>query len=80
MKAAADKGELAWSTVALSVDRDLLNDKKKQLYGSQVNIENGKVDLLPVEDEAHLDERRAKVGLEPIAEYKANILKLYEPH
>lgn len=70
MKAAAQKGELPWSTVALSIDRDLLNDGKKQLYGSQL-IKNaaGKLELRPVEDESRLDERRASVGLEPIAAY-----------
>lgn len=70
MKAAAKKGELPWSAVALSIDRDLLNDGKKQLYGSQL-IQNaaGKMVLRPVEDESRLDERRASVGLEPIAAY-----------
>ena len=77
MKAAAELGELEWATVALSIDRDLMYDCKKQLYGSQVQTTDGKVELYPVEDEAHLDERRAKIGLGPIAEYKAGIAKLY---
>ncbi|NHZ90374.1 hypothetical protein F2P45_15305 [Massilia sp. CCM 8733] len=70
MKKAAQDGELPWSTVALSIDRDLLNDYKKQLYGSQLVINKaGKPELRPVEDESRLDERRASVGLEPIADY-----------
>jgi hypothetical protein len=70
MKKAADKGELPWSTVALSIDRDLLNDGKKQLYGSQLIMNDaGKLELRPVEDESQLDQRRASVGLEPIASY-----------
>jgi hypothetical protein len=80
MKAAADRGELPWSTVALSIDRDLMHDGKKQLYGSQVYSGTAReVVLYPVEDEAHLDERRANVGLGPIAEYKAELLKFYQP-
>jgi hypothetical protein len=80
MKAAADRGELPWSTVALSIDRDLVHDGKKQLYGSQVDSGTAReIVLYPVEDEAHLDERRAKVGLGTIAEYKAELLKLYQP-
>nr|WP_308627490.1 DUF6624 domain-containing protein [Massilia genomosp. 1] len=70
MKKAARDGELPWSTVALSIDRDLLNDYKKQLYGSQLFMnEAGKPELSPVEDESRLDERRASIGLEPIAAY-----------
>jgi phosphotransferase system HPr-like phosphotransfer protein len=70
MRKAAQEGELPWSTVALSIDRDLLNDGKKQLYGSQlIRDDAGKLVLRPVEDESRLDERRAKVGLEPIAAY-----------
>ncbi|NHZ95398.1 DUF6624 domain-containing protein [Massilia sp. CCM 8734] len=70
MKKAAQDDELPWSTVALSIDRDLLNDYKKQLYGSQLFINKaGKPELSPVEDESRLDERRASIGLEPIAAY-----------
>lgn len=79
MKAAAERGDLPWANVALSIDRDLMNDNKKQRYGSQVQSDDGIVVLYPVEDEAHLDERRAKIDLPPIAEYKATLLKLYHP-
>ena len=79
LKAEAERGGLAWPTVALSIDRVLIAEGKKQLYGSQAEIKDGKVELQPVEDEPHLDERRAQVGLEPIAEYKAQLLKFYTP-
>lgn len=70
MKKAAQDGELPWSSVALSIDRDLVYDGKKQLYGSQLVRNNaGKLAPGPVEDESRLDERRASVGLEPIADY-----------
>ncbi|MCE3604517.1 carboxypeptidase-like regulatory domain-containing protein [Massilia sp. P8910] len=70
MKKAAQDGELPWSTVALSIDRDLVNDGKKQRYGSQlIRDDAGKLTLHPVEDESELDQRRASVGLEPIAVY-----------
>jgi len=79
LKAEAERDGLAWSTVALSIDRVLIVEGKKQRYGSQAEIKDGKVELQPVEDEAHLDERRAQIGLGPIAEYKAQLLKLYTP-
>lgn len=74
MVAAADRGELPWAVVALSVDRDLMYDGKPQRYGSQFRRSpDGRLEMYMVEDEAHLDERRAKVGLGPIAEYRAEL-------
>lgn len=75
MKASAERGQMPQWAFALSVDRDLMYDGKPQRYGSQFQTAaDGKNHMYPVEDEAHLDERRAKVGLEPIAEYKASLL------
>jgi hypothetical protein len=80
MRQAAERNELAWSTVALSIDRDLVYDGKKQLYGSQFQEgKNGSYEMYPVEDESNLDVRRMKVGLGPIALYKAHMLELYKP-
>lgn len=79
LKAAADRGEIAWSSLALMIDRDLTDRKKPQLYGSQATLADGKMTLLPVRDEAHLDERRAQVGLGPEADYLAQLQKLYLP-
>lgn len=67
MKQAAERKELSWSTVALSIDRDLVHDGKRQLYGSQF--------MHPIEDEANLDARRRQVGLGPYAAYKALMLE-----
>ena len=70
MKAAAEQGELAPSQLALSIDRDLMNDDKPQVYGSQLRWEAGtKLMLHPIEDREHVDERRAAMGLEPLAQY-----------
>lgn len=71
MRAAAAKGELAGSSLALLEDRVLVGQGKPQLYGSQLqtNAATNKYELFPIEDEAHVDERRATVGLGPLAEY-----------
>ena len=79
LKAAADRGEIAWAMLALMIDRDLTDRKKPQIYGSQATVADGKVTLLPVQDEAHLDERRARVGLGPEADYLAQMQKLFFP-
>lgn len=80
MKAAAERGELDGGVVALSIDRDLMYDGKKQLYGSQFR-KDGKGGWVPdpIEDEAHVDERRAALGLDPLAQYAARINRMYAP-
>jgi hypothetical protein len=40
-------------------------------------VKNGHFVLFDVQDEAHLDARRAQVGLGPISDYKALIEKDY---
>jgi len=79
LRAAAERGELAWSSLALMIDRDLVHRHQPQVYGSQGRIVDGRFVLDAVQDEAHLDERRATIGLGPIAEYKALIEKDYQP-
>ena len=77
LKAAADRGEVGRSVLALTIDRDLVNHHKPQIYGSQGHVEDGHFVLFDVEDAEHLDERRGEVGLGPIADYKALIEKDY---
>ncbi len=70
MKAAWRKGEIAPRQLALSIDRDLMNDEKPQIYGSQLRGDiGGKMALYPIEDREHVDERRAAMGMEPLAQY-----------
>lgn len=70
MKAAAEKGEMAPRSLALSIDRDLMNDGKPQLYGSQLRGDiGGKMALYPIADREQVDERRAAMGMEPLAQY-----------
>jgi hypothetical protein len=57
--------------LALLQDRVLMRRGKKQIYGSQVvpDKNTGAMMIYPIEDEAHVNERRAKAGLEPIEQY-----------
>jgi hypothetical protein len=57
-------GDLAYLT-----DRVLLAEGKKQVYGTQFTLENGKCKPRPLEDEANVDKRRKEVGLGPLADY-----------
>jgi hypothetical protein len=55
--------------LAYLTDRVLLNEGKKQLYGTMLRKENGKFVPKPIEDEANVEKRRADLGLQPLAEY-----------
>jgi hypothetical protein len=47
----------------------LLAEGKKQLYGTQFTIANGRLEPRPLEDAANVDKLRKEVGLPPLAEY-----------
>jgi TonB family protein len=70
LTAAADKKELAWSSLALLIDRLKTHRGEPQVYGSQFG---GRADghylLQPIEDEPNVNVRRAKIGLPPLEEY-----------
>jgi hypothetical protein len=67
MRAAVDAGDADAGELAYLTDRVLVAQGKPQLYGTQFGVSGPQ----PIEDEAHLDERRAAVGLEPFADYAA---------
>jgi hypothetical protein len=70
LKEAYKAGDADGQWVALMTDRVLvLKDKKKQLYGTQLMPEDGKLVPQPIEDEANVDARRKELGLPPLADY-----------
>lgn len=81
MRAAAAKGEMAKQNLALVEDRILTFQDKPQLYGSQLRASQatGKMEFFPIADEAHVDERRASMSLEPLADYAKNFGFDYRP-
>lgn len=63
-------GDARGADLALLTDRMLMFQGKKQRYGSQLKASpGGPPELWPIEDEAHVDERRRAVGLQPLADY-----------
>lgn len=63
--------------VALLADRTRQHEGKLQLYGTQLSMKGGKWTLDPIEDEAQVDERRAALGMMPLAEYVAMVKEVY---
>ncbi len=71
MREAVKNGNANASSLALLEDRVALGQGKKQVYGSQIGFDKiaQKFYVLPLDDPDHVDERRAAVGLSPLAEY-----------
>lgn len=71
LRDAVSRGDARGADLALMEDRVLLRKGKRQIYGSQIGFDQatGQRYLSPVEDPDGLDERRASVGLGPIADY-----------
>ena len=76
-------GNLSGPNYALFTDRVLVDDGKPQVYGSRARPfdqwEAGEPVLYPIEDEANVDNRRAEVGLSPLAEYRKFLKQMYRP-
>ncbi|MBC7369758.1 MAG: hypothetical protein H7343_23565 [Undibacterium sp.] len=69
-RAAALAQEMNGSHLALLEDRILVRENKNQIYGSQVHRnEAGDFEAHPIEDAAHVDQRRAALGMSPLAQY-----------
>jgi len=76
------QGEVSKPSYALLKDRVRCHRGEKQIYGTQYSMKQ--IDgvmhfgpLTPIEDPAHLDERRKEMGLEPHEQYVAALKKLY---
>lgn len=73
-------GEVSGKSIAYLTDRVLVGDKQPQKYGTQLGPN---FVPLAIADQEHVDQRRAKLGLEPLAAYieyaKTEYAKLAAP-
>ena len=78
---AVQRHELRADMGAMLEDRVLMHRGEKQRYGTQLrrNAATGRNELWPIDDEAHVDQRRAAVGLPPLAAYLASFGIEYTP-
>lgn len=74
MKEAVAKGNASSGSLALLIDRIEIREGRKQIYGSQIGInQNNKTNyVLPLIDPDNVDKRRTEVGLGPISDYVKN--------
>ena len=77
LRQAAARHQAPGEWVALLADRLAVARGQPQEYGTQAKIENDRVTFRPIADSAHVDQRRAKLGLMPLAEYKRLLDSMY---
>lgn len=63
--------------VALLDDRIAVAEGRPQKYGSQFHFENGRLVPSSIDDQAHLDQRRAQMGLPPFNDYQCALQQMY---
>jgi len=63
--------------VALLTDRVLIAQGKKQIYGTQADVSEGKVVFSPIEDETNVDKRREEMKMPPLDFYLKIMEKMY---
>lgn len=83
VKKAYQQGSLRGQDYALLLDRVLMREGKPQIYGTQARRfsewKGHEPVLMPIEDEANVDKRRASIGLSPLAQYKKMLREAYFP-
>jgi len=81
LQSAVRRGQAKPSDLAYLTDRILRGEGKPQIYGTQGATNAQGIFVPPLtEDPAHVDQRRASVGLPPLAEYLKTLQQMYHPH
>lgn len=73
-------GEVRGADVAMLADRVAVHRGQPQRYGTQAKLLDGRLVLDPIADSAHVDERRAALGMPPLAEYVRVLDSMYTAH
>ena len=77
LRAAVADGQASLGNLAYLEDRVAVANGEPQTYGTQVGCQpNGPVPATPIEDEAGLEERRKEAGLDPYADYVAEMTEI----
>lgn len=79
LTAAVERGEATVVQQAYLTDRVLLHEGQPQEYGTQAIGRDGRFVARNLRDPDHVDERRASVGLGPLAGYLARMAERHVP-
>lgn len=69
MREAAETGDMPWREVAYLTDALRLDDGQPQVYGTKFHRVDGNLVPCPLEAPDEVDERRAAMGMEPLARH-----------
>jgi hypothetical protein len=75
MDVAVKAGDASAKEWAYLVDRVAVAENRKQTYGTQFDGQ----EPFPIDDEAHVDQRRKAVGMGTLAEYRKKLLEVFGP-
>jgi len=64
-------GQVSPADVAYLTDRVRVNEGEPQVYGTQFHLKDGQRQPRPIEEPEKVDERRASMGMKPLADYAA---------
>lgn len=76
MRGAVEDGEADPTELAYLEDRVATNHGEPQIYGTQISCVDGEAVPGPIADEEIVDELRAEAGLEPLADYLAELAEI----
>jgi hypothetical protein len=79
LTAAVERGEATIVQQAYLTDRVLLHEGQPQEYGTQAIARDGRFVPSKLRDPEHVDQRRANVGLSPLAGYLARMAEHHAP-
>ena len=69
LRSAAERGDVPEIEVAMLEDRIRVHEGTPQRFGTQLDLDrSGRLVPYPIEDEAGIDERRARLGLPPMSD------------
>lgn len=77
LQSLARQGQVESDGVAVVVDNALVTMGKPQRFGTYFSFKNDRLVLWPVEDPAHLDQRRAAYYMQPMSEYTRMMEQIY---
>lgn len=79
LRRAVAHGEANAQELAMLEDRVLMRSGQPQLYGTQFQpvVPDQPLTLYPVQDEAHLEQRRSDLGMPPMADYIKAMQSVY---
>lgn len=77
IKVATEKGDFKRQNYAAYIDRLLIRTGRKQIFGTQIAVDNGIIILYPILQEQSIEERRSRYNLPPLADYIRYLEMLY---